>query len=59
MLHARRATRHVMLYPFQVLLGSSKYTMIAYEFANTSRVIHIEDHERADVESWIGESRDR
>ena len=48
-----------MPYPFQVLQGSSKYIMVAYEFANTSRVIHMDDLPRADVDSWMGESRGR
>jgi hypothetical protein len=33
--------------------------MVAYEFANTSRVIHMEDLDRVDVDSWMGESRGR
>jgi hypothetical protein len=48
-----------MPYPFQILQGTSKYIMVAYEFANTSRVIHMEELERVDVESWMGESRGR
>ncbi len=48
-----------MPYPFQILQGSSKYIVMAYEFANTSRVIHLEDLPRADVDSWMGESRGR
>jgi hypothetical protein len=46
-----------MPYPFQILQGSSKYIMIAYEFANTSRVIHMEDLPSGGVDSWMGESR--
>ena len=46
-----------MPYPFQILQGSSKYLLIAYEFANTSRVIHFDDLEPSGVESWMGESR--
>jgi hypothetical protein len=48
-----------MPYPFQILQGSSKYIVIAYEFANTSRVIHFEDIPPSGVESWMGESRGR
>jgi len=48
-----------MPYPFQILQGSSKFIMIAYEFANTSRVIHMDNLPRADVDSWMGESRGR
>jgi hypothetical protein len=48
-----------MPYPFQILQGSSKYIMVAYEFANTSRVIHMEDLAPSGVDSWMGESRGR
>jgi hypothetical protein len=48
-----------MPYPFQILQGSSKYIMIAYEFANASRVIHLGDLEPGGVDSWMGESRGR
>jgi hypothetical protein len=48
-----------MPYPFQILQGSSKYIMVAYEFANASRVIHMEDLKPSDVDSWMGESRGR
>ena len=48
-----------MPYPFQILQGSSKYIMVAYEFASASRVIHMDDLPRSDVGSWMGESRGR
>jgi hypothetical protein len=46
-----------MPYPFRILQGSSKYIMIAYEFANSSRVIHMEDLPASGVDSWMGESK--
>jgi hypothetical protein len=48
-----------MPYPFQILQGSSKYIMVAYEFANTSRVIHMDKLPESGVDSWMGESRGR
>ena len=33
--------------------------MVAYEFANASRVIHMEALKPSDVDSWMGESRGR
>jgi hypothetical protein len=48
-----------MPYPFQILHGSSKFIVISYEFANTSRVIHMEDLPPSGVDSWMGESRGR
>ncbi len=48
-----------MPYPFQILQGSSKYIVIAHEFANASRVIHMENLEPSGVDSWMGESLGR
>ncbi len=48
-----------MPYPFQILQGSSKFIVLAYEFANTTRVVHMEDLPPSGVDSWMGESRGR
>jgi hypothetical protein len=48
-----------MPYPFQILQGSSKYIMMAYEFASASRVIYMDKLTPSDVDSWMGESRGR
>jgi hypothetical protein len=46
-----------MPYPFQILQGASKYIMISYEFASTSRVIHLENLSPTGADSWMGDSR--
>jgi hypothetical protein len=48
-----------MPYPFQILQGASKYIMIAYEFGNASRVVHMDNLPPSGVDSWMGESRGR
>jgi len=48
-----------MPYPFQILQGSSKFIVVAYEFANMSRVIHMEKLKPSGVPSWMGESLGR
>src|SRR2546425_2074871 len=48
-----------MPYPFQILQGSSKFIVVAYEFANASRVIHMENLKPSGVASWMGESHGR
>jgi len=47
-----------MPYPFQILQGTSKI-VFAYEFADTSRIIHMDDVGESPAETWMGWSRGR
>jgi hypothetical protein len=47
-----------MPYPFQIVQTPGSILM-AYEFANASRVIYMEDHQAAPVDSWMGWSNGR
>ena len=42
-----------MPYPFQIL-QTSQYVMVAYQFANAVRTIHMEDPGPSPSESWMG-----
>ena len=44
-----------MPYPFQIVQGSSQIWM-TYEYANTSRLVHMGKVEPAPVDSWMGQS---
>jgi len=47
-----------MPYPFQILQGTSKI-LIAYEFAGTTRTIHLDEVGDSPSETWMGWSRGR
>jgi hypothetical protein len=47
-----------MPYPFQIVQTASNI-LIAYEFAKTSRIIHMNSSEKAPADSWMGWSRGR
>jgi hypothetical protein len=47
-----------MPYPFQILQSTSKI-VIAYEFADTSRTIHMTEVGESPAETWMGWSRGR
>ena len=40
-------------YPFQILQGTDKI-VISYQFANASRIIHMDVHEDPPLDSWMG-----
>ena len=45
-------------FPFQIFQSASEIAVV-YEFANASRVINLETHEDAPIESWMGWSNGR
>ena len=45
-------------FPFQIFQSTSEIAVV-YEFANASRVIKLENHEEAPIESWMGWSNGR
>ena len=45
-----------MPYPFQIVQGTDKI-LIAYEFDQASRVVHLTDVGESPVDSWMGHSR--
>jgi hypothetical protein len=47
-----------MPYPFQILQTGSNI-LIAYEFAKTARIIHMNSSDKAPADSWMGWSRGR
>ncbi len=47
-----------MPYPFQILQGTNKI-LIAYEFAGTTRTIHMDDVGKSPSPTWMGWSRGR
>jgi hypothetical protein len=47
-----------MPYPFQILQGTSKI-VLAYEFAETSRTIHMDAAGESPAETWMGWSKGR
>ena len=47
-----------MPYPFQIIQGTDKI-LIAYEFDQASRVVHLTDVGESPVDSWMGHSRGR
>jgi hypothetical protein len=47
-----------MPYPFQIVQSSDKI-LIAYEFADALRIIHMDKHEEAPIDSWMGWSNGR
>ena len=57
-LHAGRAARHLLPYPFQILQGTNKIVM-AYEFAGASRTIHMDKVGDSPAPTWMGWSRGR
>jgi hypothetical protein len=42
-----------MPYPFQII-QSQRFIMIAYEYAGAVRIINMENHQEAPVDSWMG-----
>ena len=44
-----------MPFPFQII-QSPKFIMIAYEYANTTRTVYMDDPGPAPVDSWMGQS---
>jgi hypothetical protein len=47
-------------YPFQIIQGPpTSDILIAYEFADTTRVIHMNSDQKSPVETWMGWSRGR
>jgi hypothetical protein len=42
-----------MPYPFQIV-QSDKYILMAYAFASSNRIIHMDNHQEAPVDSWMG-----
>ena len=47
-----------MPYPFQ-LVQTNKYVTIAYQFANASRIIHMDKPQEPPVDTWMGWSNGR
>ena len=45
-------------YPFQIIQGTSQM-LISYEFADASRLIHMENHVRPPIDSFMGWSNGR
>jgi hypothetical protein len=44
-----------MPYPFQIVQTPS-HTLMSYEFAGASRIIYMDKHEEAPIDSWMGTS---
>jgi len=44
-----------MPHPFQIIQGGGDI-LFAYEYASTNRVVHIEDHRVAPIDTWMGVS---
>ena len=44
-----------MPFPFQIV-QTQKYILIGYEYANASRIVHMEDPGPAPIDSWMGQS---
>ena len=42
-----------MPHPFQIV-QSDKYILMAYAFASSNRIIHMDNHQEAPVDSWMG-----
>lgn len=45
-------------YPFQIVQGTEEIT-IAYEFSAATRLIHLRDHQKPAIDSWMGWSNGR
>jgi hypothetical protein len=47
-----------MPFPFQIVQSADKI-LIAYEFADALRIVHMDKHEEAPIDSWMGWSNGR
>ena len=48
-----------MPYPFQIVQGDDDDILFIYEYASANRVVHIESHRDAPIDTWMGVSNGR
>lgn len=43
-----------MNYPFQIIQGGDDDILFVYEYASANRIVHMDDHEIAPIDTWMG-----